>query len=73
MYKYIQGCALTARGRLRRLTFSFGRLKKSSRSLGTVFRRNCQYFSNRLRARLATRSNLFLYKTEVAVLTSMQM
>ena len=29
-----QGCALTATGRLRRLTFSFGRLKKSSRSPG---------------------------------------
>ena len=29
-----QGCALTAPGRLRRLTFSFGRLKKSSRSPG---------------------------------------
>ena len=27
-----QGCALTAPGRLRRLTFSFERLKKSSRS-----------------------------------------
>ena len=31
---YPQGCALTAPGRLRRLTFSFGRLKKSSRSPG---------------------------------------
>ena len=30
----MQGCALTAPGRLRRLTFSFGRLKKSSRSPG---------------------------------------
>ena len=29
-----QGCALTAPGRLRRLTFSFARLKKSSRSPG---------------------------------------
>ena len=29
-----QGCGLTAPGRLRRLTFSFGRLKKSSRSPG---------------------------------------
>ena len=29
-----QGCALTAPGRLRRLTFSFERLKKSSRSPG---------------------------------------
>ena len=29
-----QGCALTAPSRLRRLTFSFGRLKKSSRSPG---------------------------------------
>ena len=42
------------------------------RSLGTVFRRNCQYFSDRRRARLAMRNNLFLYKTDVAVLTSMQ-
>ena len=30
----VQGCALMAPGRLRRLTFSFGRLKKSSRSPG---------------------------------------
>ena len=33
----------------------------------------CQYFSDWRRARLATQSNLFLYKTEVAALTSMQM
>ena len=33
-YHMLQGCALTAPGRLRRLTFSFGRLKKSSRSPG---------------------------------------
>ena len=32
--KTLKGCALTAPGRLRRLTFSFGRLKKSSRSPG---------------------------------------
>ena len=29
-----QGCALMTSGRLRRLTFSFGRLKKSSRLPG---------------------------------------
>ena len=30
----IQGCALTAPGRLRRLTFGFGRVKKVTRSPG---------------------------------------
>ena len=51
------------------LFFSF----RQNGSLGTVFRRNCQYFSDRQRVRLAKQSNLFLYKTEVTVLTSMQM
>ena len=31
---YYQGCALTAPGRLRRLTFGFGRVRKTTRSPG---------------------------------------
>ena len=41
--------------------FSF----RQNGSLGTVLRRNCQYFSDRRKMQLATRRNLFLYKTEV--------